>query len=397
MSSKHMGRASARATLAGLTLLAAAAAGLVAATALPARAAERSYAETASSLQDYRARVVQAGVLARDSAGVATRSQAAGQAVAFRIDELLPAVEMVRVGGRDVTIDNSVMRSLLERLRGSPTPDGRAQAIALLTEHFSSLRAAVGSGDVASLPQDRGALDRLLAGQAANEDPAFGRRVSRFLDGILAAIGKMWGDVTATPGGRFLADALRWLVVGSLALLLVIAFWWVARRIGRAVAAADAATPAGEGAEHSLSDELLPADALAFADELAGGGRFRDAVRALMRGSVRALRHSGLLRRTRARTTGELLGQLAGAPVGVTRPMRSLASGFDRAWYGAHDPGPQGFRDARAQYVSLAGALVEAGGDEAAARPGGRVEGDAEDGDDDRAHRPAAAGRKARS
>ncbi len=330
------------------------------ATAPPARAADAYAPDPPSTVADFRARVHEAAALVRTSYAGAVRSQTAGQDLAYRIDELLPPLEVVRAGTQDVTLDNSVLRSLLDHLRNSTTPDGRTAALQQLTDHLASLELAVGTGPAKTLPQDRAALDKLVAGQTANEDPALSRRVAEFFDAILTAIGKMWATVTANPGGQLIAEALRWLVIIALLAVLGLAGWWIFRRVTATLASADAAAPGAGPDDAALSDEPLPHDALAYADGLAGSGRFRDAVRALMRGSVRSLRHAGLLKRTRARTTGELLRQLAGAPDDVVAPMRSLSSEFDRAWYGRRDPGSAGFAGAREGYVALVGAVERA-------------------------------------
>ena len=327
----------------------------------PSLAAETTVPDRTSSLDDYRERILKAQAVVRDGYRTAIGSASAAQEIAFSVDEDLPAIEVVVVGGRRITVDNSVLRSLVERVRSSPTPDGRQQALTQMSDHLASLLAAVGTGRQTDVPQDRPALDRILAAQAMNQDPAVSRRIGELIDRVIQWIGERWGAVTGTPAGRLLADALWWVVVLTLAALLALAVWQVVRRVRRALASSDPAHAGHGAAAAEASEEPLPADALAHADGLASKGRFRDAVRALMRGSVRTLRHAGLLRRTRARTTSELLGQLAGADVAVAGPMRGLAVRFDRAWYGQSDPGPDGFGEARREYEALAAALAEVG------------------------------------
>jgi hypothetical protein len=96
--------------------------------------------------------------------------------------------------------------------------------------------------------------------------------------------------------------------------------------------------------------EGLPADALTFAEDLAGQGRFREALRALFGGAARSLVERGLLRSTRTRTDGELLSDLRESAPGVVSPLRSLAETFESAWYGHFDPGVEGFRAAKDDY-----------------------------------------------
>jgi hypothetical protein len=323
-----------------------------------ASAAETAVPDRVAPLEEYRDRIRKAQAVVRDGYRTAIVSASAAQEIAFSVDEYLPAIEVVAVGGRRITVDNSVLRSLVERVRSSPTPDGREQALTQMNDHLASLLAAVGTGARSGIPEDRAALERLLAGQAMNRDPAISRRISEMVDRVVQWIGERWGAVTATPAGRFLADALWWAIVLILVLLLGLLSWQAVVRIRAALASSDPAASVGGPSGTAAPEEPLPADALSHADGLASHGRFRDGVRALMRGSVRALRHAGLLRRTRARTTSELLGQLAGADTAVLTPMRGLSVRFDRAWYGHADPGPAGFDEARREYEALAGALA---------------------------------------
>jgi hypothetical protein len=324
-------------------------------------AAETSVPDRASTLDDYRERILKARAVVKRDYQMAVVSASAAEQIAFSVDEFLPAVEVVTAGDQRITVDNSVLRSLIERVRSSPTPDGRQQALTQMSDHLASLLAAVGTGPQATIPQDRAALDRLLAGQAMNQDPAISRRIAEMVDRVIKWIGERWGSVTATPGGRLLADVLWWAIVLILVLLLLLLAWQVVLRIRAAFASSSPAMAGTGSSAPAVLEEPLPADALAHADGLASKGRFRDAVRALMRGSVRSLRHAGLLRRTRARTTSELLRQLAGADAAVLAPMRGLSARFDRAWYGQADPGPRGFGEARREYEALAAALAESG------------------------------------
>lgn len=329
-----------------------------------ARAAEGTFSTRASTLSDYRQRVRQALDLT-----IAARPHVAGSAavveqLAIKIDELLPPIEVVEVGGQDVLVDNSMLRSIVESLHvGGGTPDMRVREVQRMQEHLSSLAVAVGDGQPSTLAQDPAALKALLVAQSQASDPALSRRLSEWIDAVIVWIGAQLDRITSTPSGGLLAEVLRWIVIIVVVGLLGLGAWRVLKRVLGSLAGADRAVPSqADILAMGPLEEPLPPDALGYADELAGDGRFREAVRALMRGSVRALRHAGWLYRTRARTTAELLYLLHDAPPEVVAPMRSLSIEFDRAWYGHRDPGRAGFSGSRDDYLRLSAAIDRAGG-----------------------------------
>lgn len=358
----------------------------------PARADEATFSEQTSTLADYRDRVRRALDVTIAAHDGVPYSASASEDLAIRVDELLPPIEVVLVDGRGVLVDNSMLRSMVESLRAARSPGQRLHLADRMEEHIASLAVAVGTGDGAKIGSDPAALRALLAGRTAPGDEGISKTLSEWIDALLAWIGTQWGNVTSSPGGAFLTELIRWAVIVTLVGLLTFLAYRVFERVRSSLAAADSAVPTvGDIASMTPFEEALPADALAYADDLAGEGDFRDAVRALMRGSVRALRHAGWLYRTRARTTGELLYLLEGAPATIDGPMRGLALEFDRVWYGHRDPGPTGFARAREYYLRLTEALARRGsahaepehadGAELPEAPAGRTSVEAQGGD----------------
>ena len=334
-----------------------------------ARAAEGTFSSKAATLEDYRGRVRKALDLTIAAHPQVAGSAAVAEDLGVAVDELLPPIEVVAVEGKDVLVDNSMLRSMIESLHAGGPPEMRVREVGRMQEHLESLWVAVGDGQPITIPQDPAALKALLAAQTQASDPGLSRRISEWLDSVILWIGDQLGRVTSTPSGALLAEVLRWIVIIVVVGLLGLGAWRVFEKVRASLSAADQAIPTqADILAMGPLEEPLPADALGYADELAQEGRFREGVRALMRGSVRSLRHTGWLYRTRARTTAELLYLLEEAPPAITTPMRSLGRAFDRAWYGDRDPGADGFSRSRDEFVRLTAALDDRG--DAGAAPG---------------------------
>ncbi len=78
---------------------------------------------------------------------------------------------------------------------------------------------------------------------------------------------------------------------------------------------------------------LGPEELIAQADDLAGQGDFRGAIRHLYLALVRALQMRRILPRTKTQTNGEHVRQLAAHPT-LRDLVRPFASMFDEKWYG---------------------------------------------------------------
>jgi len=78
---------------------------------------------------------------------------------------------------------------------------------------------------------------------------------------------------------------------------------------------------------------LAPEELIAQADDLAGQGDFRGAIRYLYLALVRGLQMRRILPRTKTQTNGEHVRQLAARPT-LHALVRPFASMFDEKWYG---------------------------------------------------------------
>ena len=325
----------------------------------PARTAVRSV----GTMSAYRDRVEQAVRLLDRESGQASGSPLAAARLAAALDGLLPRAETVALDGRSVPVDNSVLRGLTERLRAASARDVRVRTVSQIREYLASLLASAGTRPVPAVPSDRAALRALLAARRAQTANDLGAWVAGLVQRAIDAIGLLWGRVTETPGGAFVADILKWVILLVLAVVLALAAWRLLARVRQALAGRDRASIEAS-AEWVVADdahEPLPDDVLPYADRLAHEARFRDGVRTLLRGSVRSVRRAGLVGHTTARTNAEVLSAIAGSPVAVRTAMRELVARFDRAWYGHSDPGETGFADARERYEQLVRELGRAG------------------------------------
>lgn len=312
----------------------------------PARAAE------VSSLDEYRRRLVTAHEYAVDGleAG-AWRTERSSQDLATLLDRFLPGTERVRVGGRIIDVDNSVLRSLVASLEFSKTAEERRETLVAVESHLGSLRLAVAdAADVGA--SDPALLAKLLARPDLSSRPTLSDGIARLLDRVTRWLQDWFARVMNRRGAATATDVALGAVFVALAALLAFAFVQVWRSISASVARHDerVMTERAEDAAVVAAAEGLPADALAYADTLAAEGRFREAVRALFGGAARTLVDLGLLRSTRTRTNAELLADLAPVAPPVHAPLSELSATFERAWYGHADPGGEGFDAARARY-----------------------------------------------
>ncbi len=309
-------------------------------------------AESVSTFEGYKGRVNAAYDYASKNLSGAWKDEIRSQQVAGQLNTYLPGTERVRVGTRTIDVDNSVMRSLVARLDSSKSAGERRETAADITAHLGSLRLAVderGSGrdDPRLLAELLTRPDLSARPTVADELGKLVERVTRWLQEWLARVLRQKGAATA-------GDITLGVVFVALAALLVVALVAVIRGLSAALARHDSRVMAERASDAAVvaAAEGLPPDALAYADELAASGSFREAVRALFGGAARTLVDLGLLRSTRTRTNAELLAELEPVAPPVVPPMTELSDGFERAWYGHADPGEPGFAGARESYLA---------------------------------------------
>lgn len=280
--------------------------------------------------------------------------------VADSLDELFPAAEEAPVAGTMVDVDNSVVLSMIARLRSADSGSERTALLGDIETHLRSQARAL-PGDGGEIATDPEALDRLLFRQSAEGDSAFDRWLVSAVEWLSRRIEAWWAAMASDPGAATTLTVVMWALLIALAAALVAVITRVYLR-----ARAGLSAPAGSGADPVPpavvpAAEGLPADALAHADLLAGEGHFREAVRALFGGAARALVEAGAVAQTRTRTNAELLALVAAGASGAYPPLAELCTLFEAAWYGRHDPGSPGYTTARQRYRDTLEALAGGG------------------------------------
>lgn len=305
-----------------------------------------------SSLDDYASRVGEARGLvvlaARDSSLDASEAKTLSQ----KVDALLPETERVSMGGNTVVVDNSVLASLSKRLANRSDSTSRADIVQDMEEHLGAL---VSSAGVAGepVPVNSEALGDLLAERQAETRNPISEYFARLVERLGEWLTKWWGSAADTPGA---SSTLRTVTIVVLVMLAAGLAWMLVRiivnlrrgtsrrgtrpRLPRDIAIIEAA-------------EDLPEDVLAHADELAGQGLGREAVRALFGGAALKLVAAGYILQAHRRTNGELLLEIRPTAPLVYEPLAALCALFERAWYGHHDPGATGFDEARVAYLQV--------------------------------------------
>ncbi len=339
-----------RATLAIAALLA------LALLAAPAAA----FAAAPIPVAEYAARVSAARDLVETGLGH-IGEQPVAHDVATHLRELFPQDESVTLGTQTIPAENGTLRSLIERLDAASTAEQRTQVAAELLSNLRSTEAALGTPGTAPVG-DAAVLKRILADEGVTKtDDARKKLTEAFqelIDGMLRWLENATGSPTAQTSFRLIYYAL---LVAS-GLLVAWLAYVVIRRMRATIARAAGEDDAGSGDAVIAAAEGLPDDILAFADTEAAAGRYREAVRALFGGAARELVERGVVARTRTRTDGELLADVAIARPAVLPALTALCSAFEPAWYGHIDPGADGYASAREIYL---GFMAAPGGDAA--------------------------------
>ena len=147
--------------------------------------------------------------------------------------------------------------------------------------------------------------------------------VQRVIDWLMERIAGLFDDlVRVTPGG----------LPSLLVIVLVLVALVVALRLGLGPAhLRDALTDRRRGAHAMTPDEYR-----AEADRLAAEGDLKEAVRARFRAIIRELEQRAVLDERPGRTAGEIAHEGGAAVPGIAADLRSVATTFDRIWYGRH-------------------------------------------------------------
>lgn len=310
-----------------------------------------SAAHAASSVADYRDRVVRAaGAVKAGEGAVADRAKALE--LAARLRDLLPEREQVREETRTIDVSDPTLTSLVGELESAGTSAERAAVRARLELHLATLRGSTGApgGPVRS---DAAALRRLLSEVRTAPAAAESTWLRDLIDRLLRVVGEWLTRAGSTPEGATRLRVVWYAVMMVFAGLAGFVVWRGIRAWRRA---AERGARAGQGAASAPlveAAEGLPEDAASFAELLASQGRHREALRALFGGAARTLGERGVLGRTRTRTNAELLAEVRAAAPAVEPPLRGLSDAFEGAWYGHLEPGEHGFISARALYDAV--------------------------------------------
>jgi len=272
---------------------------------------------------------------------------------------ILPDGQLVSMGEDNVVVvDNSVLTSLAERLGAASDSASRVEIAEDMRGHLAAQIVAVGEPS-APVPSDPEALGVLLSEQQVQARNPMSEWFAQFVDRLGEMLMGWWDGAGATPA---VASTLRIVTIVLLALMALGLAWMLLRVIIhlRAGTAKRAAAPRRvDDAAIIAAAEGLPDDALGHADALAAGEHWRDAVRALFGGAARELVTAGYLIEAHRRTNGELLLEIRPAAPHVYEPLAALCDVFERAWYGHHEPGSEGYASAREDFTRVLERLAE--------------------------------------
>lgn len=302
------------------------------------------------STSEFASRVERAASALR---GSSVETTTGALAAADAVDAQLPSDLSVVEGTRTIAVGPAAVAGLTAALREAAVPDDRRQVADQLAARLASMRDAIGVP--AAAPSDPAALRDLLAARPpvrlSGED-WLNDRIATLLEEFTNWLAGLFpeGEGALPQGPSRWVPVLVLLVPVLLALVVLLRAWRTRRRTPKAAAIA---ASVGTNVPVVAAAADLPADARAYADELAGGGRYRDAVRALYGGAARHLAETGAVRRMRTRTNLEMLREVRGASPEVAPTFAELTRRFEVAWYGHADPGGAGYVDAKVAYERI--------------------------------------------
>lgn len=272
--------------------------------------------------------------------------------LAADVNTLLPITLPVEIDGGQMTVDNTILRTLVSRLDAAKSPQDRADIADEMRRHLLSLEASLGTQG-AGVPQDPEALASIIVARTVPQRSPLSEIIGDIVEKLIVLLQKFW---EATGGTSESTTIFTTVTIAVLAMLLTLLGWLLVRAVLHARAAT--ATPETPDAERAsgpvvLAAEGLPTDPLAYADELARTGMIREAVRALFGGVARALVEAGVVQQTRTRTDAELLSDVRAAAPRAHEMLQVLAHAFESAYYGHVELDELRYRDARAAYEAV--------------------------------------------
>ncbi|TDB37661.1 MAG: DUF4129 domain-containing protein [Actinobacteria bacterium] len=329
---------------------------ILAATLMAPSFADAAGATTSVSLADYVARVTEARTAVEAALPGVGEPSAAGQLGAVVRDRVI-SVESVTVSGASMPVEQGVLLSLVVRLDGARSETTRREAAEDMLAQLRSQEVALGQPGTPPAG-DTALLEKILTDEGVVETLDARQRFQEFLQKLIDKVLRWLEGVTGAKSTQTTFRALYYLLLVLSVFVIAWVVFVLARRMRSVVARSDGSGDDTSGDAVIAAAEGLPDDALAFADAEAAAGRYRDAVRALFGGAARELVERGIVPRTRTRTDGELLADVALARPTVLPPLSELCDAFEPAWYGHIDPGADGYAAARAVYSKLVATLV---------------------------------------
>jgi len=321
--------------------------------------APASAREAVSTLDEYEESVSKAFELSRMVLADDSVTAEEARNLSDLVGSLLPESQLVSMGADDVmTVDNTVISSLATRLGVATDSSSRTEIAQDIEGHLAAQVIAVGEPG-ATVGSDTAALEALLSEQQIQERNPMSEWFAALVDRLGEFLMGWWDSAGANPA---VASTLRIVTIVMLTLMALGLLWMLVRIVMhlRAGTSKRAARPrmAGDAAIVAAA-EGLPVDALAHADELAAREHWRDAVRALFGGAARELVAAGYILEAHRRTNGELLLEIRPAAPHVYEPLAALCALFERAWYGHHEPGGDGYTLAREEFTRVLERLAE--------------------------------------
>jgi hypothetical protein len=308
-------------------------------------------ATTSVPLADYIERVTEARV-AVEAALPRIGDQTVAEDLGAVVRDRVTSVESVTVSGVATPVEQGVLLSLVVRLEGARSATTRREAAEDILAQLRSQELALG---VAGTPPtgDSELLKKILADEGVVETLDARQRFQEFLQKLIDKVLTWLEGVVGAKSTQTTFRALYYLLLVLSVFVIAWVVFVLVRRMRSMVARPDGSTDDGSGDAVIAAAEGLPDDALAFADSEAAAGRYRDGVRALFGGAARELVERGVVPRTRTRTDGELLADVALARPDTLPSLAELCGAFEPAWYGHIDPGADGYATAREVYTAL--------------------------------------------
>ncbi len=297
--------------------------------AVPARA------DSPVSLADYRRTV--AGTLSLVEQAIAEKDFDARASLLNRAADMLGGVQNVQLdGGEQVPVHNEQLTAQIraQAVAGTASSD----RLSALRPRLQALLAALNTAPAAASADDDAKLHDLLARPPFAQEVQIPSELERLIDEWLS---RLFG---ATARGIFSARDLI-VVLGMLLIVAVLAFFLINLRRN---AVGEAALPR----ESPATDAPTSSAALERAQNLAGAGDYRAAVRQLYLSTLLWLDEHGQLRYDRSLTNREYLRAVAHAPV-LRDALQPIVEAFDRVWYGFAPVSAGDFEQYRARVEAI--------------------------------------------